>query len=136
MVYIASKYIENKEINRRIYEELSRNGIDVFLPESINIDAISVEEMLMVAEECYNALEKSDIVIFVSPYGDSVVSEVAYSLFQKRHNMSKTIILFGKKHKSEAMIDPYIDYIVDEEERRTDRDYQELINKIKTIYTN
>ena len=43
-VYIASKYIAHKELNRKIYEELVRAKIPVFLPECINMDAIDLNE--------------------------------------------------------------------------------------------
>ena len=53
-VYIASKYIAHKELNRKIYEELVHAEIPAFLPESINMDAIDSEKSLIVAESCFN----------------------------------------------------------------------------------
>ena len=60
-VYIASKYIAHKELNRKIYEELVHAEIPAFLPESINMDAIDSEKSLIVAESCFNEIEKYNI---------------------------------------------------------------------------
>lgn len=35
-VYIASKYLKHKELNREIYNMLKSSGIIAFLPESID----------------------------------------------------------------------------------------------------
>ena len=36
-VYIASKYLEHQQQNKKIYAELSFAGIDAFLPERVSI---------------------------------------------------------------------------------------------------
>lgn len=46
-VYIASKYIAHKKINNEIYQALKNNGIDAFLPETINNNATDKENMLL-----------------------------------------------------------------------------------------
>lgn len=114
-VYIASKYIEHKELNRKIYESLISENIDSFLPESINVDAITENELLFVAECCYNEIEECDIILIVVPFGRSVASEIGYAVASKRHNQPKQLIIFnpesydGTMLKNEAMIMPYID---------------------------
>ena len=50
-VYIASKYIAHKKINNEIYQALKNNGIDAFLPETINNNATDKENMLLVSEK-------------------------------------------------------------------------------------
>ena len=67
-IYIASKYIEHKELNRELFQLIRQCGLDAFLPESINIDAITLSEMQRVAEICYEEIRKSDIVLAVSDY--------------------------------------------------------------------
>ena len=112
-VYIASKYIEHRKLNREIYNILVKAGYEVFLPESINIDAISNEEMQQVAEICYDEIEKSDIILAVCPYGKSVASEVGYAIALKRltYKNNKLIIL-NMDNLNEAMIDPYVNAYV------------------------
>lgn len=114
-VYIASKYLAHEKINNKIYSALLEAGFDVFLPKSINIDAISAEEMLLVGEKCYDELDNCDVVIVVEPYGNSVSSEIGYALCQRRLlQKNKKIILFSNTldsgaTKSEAMITPFFD---------------------------
>lgn len=114
-VYIASKYIEHRKINRMIYSKLNNICIDAFLPETINIDAINKEEMFFVANTCYNEIDKCDIIIIVAPFGKSVAAEVGFAIFQKRNTNKKTLILYNyndnniNKTKKESMIYPYID---------------------------
>ena len=45
--YIASKYISHKKINEEISCALRKNGIDTFLPQSINVDAVLPEQMVL-----------------------------------------------------------------------------------------
>lgn len=114
-IYIASKYLEHKEINQNIYEALISEQIDAFLPKSINVDAITEEEMLLVAETCYNEIEQCDIILIVTPFGKSVSSEIGYTISLKRNKQPKKMILFNQEQyedtslKKEAMIIPYID---------------------------
>lgn len=114
-VYIASKYLAHESINNKIYNALLEADIDAFLPKSINIDAVSAEEMLLVGEKCYDELDKCDVIIAVEPYGNSVSSEIGYALCQRRRlQKNKRIILFSNTldngvTKSEAMITPFFD---------------------------
>ena len=118
-VYIASKYQEHKDINLQIYELLLSENIEAFLPRSINVDAISLEEMFYVAETCYKEIEKCDIILIVEPFGKSVSSEVGYAISLKRNNKAKKLVLYHYQNqqdtslKKEAMIMPYIDVEVD-----------------------
>lgn len=132
-VYIASKYLENSIINRKIHRLLLDAGIASFLPETIDVDAISSEEERIVGNKCYNELKESDIIIFVSPYGDSVIAEVGAAIYSKFIGNPKTIILFGKQRKNEAMISPYIDFVIDNEECRSEEEYHTLIQVVKQI---
>ncbi|MBE6715658.1 MAG: hypothetical protein E7573_01935 [Ruminococcaceae bacterium] len=113
-IYIASKYIEHKNINRKIFEMLQKENISVFLPKSINVDAITLEEMLYVAETCYDEIEKCNVIVIVAPFGKSVSSEIGYAIALKRSNPDKKIILYNYKNNdkslsTEAMIMPYLD---------------------------
>lgn len=113
-VYIASKYIEHKEINREIYSILKSSGLTAFLPESIDIDAINYDEMLEVSEICYNEIDKCDILLVVAPFGKSVSSEIGYAIGLKRKRKNLKIILLNIGNyddvlQTEAMIAPYVD---------------------------
>lgn len=128
-VYIASKYIEHKKINRIIFNKLITSNINAFLPDSINIEDGTKEEMFIVSEKCFNEIDNCDIILIVAPFGKSVSTEIGYTISQKRLGYSKKIILFkyNKKDevmKTEAMIDPYIDVVVE--------DIEELINYLKS----
>lgn len=129
-VYIASKYIENADINRKIHNILLQAGIQSFLPETINIDAISPEEEKLVGDKCYKELLSSDVILFVSPYGDSVIAEVGAAIASSFIKKKIKVILFGKLRKNEAMLSPYIDVIVDEKLRRDDAAYDALLEQI------
>lgn len=128
-VYIASKYLEHKDINQRIYDILIAEKIDAFLPKSINVSAITSNEMVYVANTCYDEIEKSDILLIVTPFGKSVSSEIGYAIALKRKGNHKLLILFNSTEqedsllKKEAMIMPYIDAEVN--------DTSELIAYIK-----
>ncbi len=130
-VYIASKYIEHKEINQKIHDTLLYENIESFLPKSINVDAITFEQMFYVAEKCYQEIENSDIILIVSPFGKSVSSEVGYAISLKRKKENIKLILLntnGKKDKlldKEAMIMPYIDLEISS--------INELIEYLKSI---
>lgn len=124
-IYIASKYIEHKKINKEIFDKLLYYDIDAFLPETININAVSKEEMFTVSEKCYNEIDNCDIILIVAPFGKSVSTEIGYAIYKKRLCYNKKFILFkyDKKDevmKTEAMIAPYIDVVVE--------DIDELIN--------
>lgn len=122
-VYIASRYIIHKEINNEIYQYLCNNGIDAFLPASINIDAITISEMNQVADICYNEIMRSDVLVAISPYGQSVAAEIAFAISKNYFiNQKKidgkpiTIIAYKKPERDEAMILPFFDYIVNSKE--------------------
>lgn len=130
-IYIASKYIEHKKINKEIFDRLSNDNIDAFLPETINIEAVTKEEMFTVSEKCFNEIESCDVILIVAPFGKSVSTEIGYAIYQKRLGYNKKLILF--KHdkmdevmKTEAMIAPYIDVVVED----IDELISYLINKI------
>ena len=130
-VYIASKYIQNRLINQRIRDVLCHEGIEVFLPEILQIDAMTPEENQMVGDQCYEELETCDTVIWVSPYGESVTAEIGFTIALKKKGKQIRIVLFGKQPKSEAMTSPYIDAVVDSQEQRREIDYSELLNVVR-----
>lgn len=114
--YIASKYIENHGINTEIYHALKDKGYEVFLPASINKDAITIDEMYEVAEKCYDEIDNTDILLAVFPFGLSVSAEIGYAISIKRKKDRKMrLILFNnhsdKKNKEkllkEVMLTPY-----------------------------
>ena len=108
-VYIASKYIAHKELNRKIYEELVHAEIPAFLPESINMDAIDSEKSLIVAESCFNEIEKCNIILAVCPFGKSVSSELGYAIALRRVlKQKKIIIALNLDFEKEAMLIPYV----------------------------
>lgn len=118
-IYIASRYLQNKVINQKIYSALVACGFDVFLPIKININAKTHEEKLRVNRICYNELRDSDIVIGVCDFGMSVSAELGYAAALKDLGSSiKLIILYTslndiQKVQSEAMIDPSVDCYCD-----------------------
>lgn len=128
-VYIASKYLEHKDINLKIYNSLIAENIDVFLPKSINVDAVTSEEMYYVSEVCYDEIEKCNIMVIVTPFGKSVSSEIGYCIALKRLKNNRKLILYNptsfsdKKLEKEAMIFPYIDVEIN--------DIENLVNYIK-----
>lgn len=112
-VYIASKYVDHKKVNNEIYYELTKASINAFLPESINISAITKDQMLEVADICYNEIEKCDIILAVCPFGKSVSSELGYAIALKRRlNQQKKIVALNLDFELEAMLYPYVDKIV------------------------
>lgn len=137
-VYIASKYIEHRQINREISYVLAKNGFDVFLPESINCDGKTKQEMSDISIECYDAIDSSDIILVVSPFGLSVAAEVGYSICKKKKSAT-TIILFrytekGKeKEDREAMLVPYYDYEISAVSKKTDEALKELIDILECL---
>ncbi len=128
-VYIASRYIKHKKINNQIFNELKKESIDVFLPESININAISEEEKYKVSEICYQEIERCDVILLVCPFGKSVSGEAGYAIALKRHvGMKKTIVAFNTDFKDEAMLYPYVDKEVE--------DIPQLIKYLKGLACN
>jgi len=132
-IYIASKYLEHSDINRKIYDILIRHGFDVFLPESINIEGKTENEMRSIADICYDAIDLSDIILLVSPFGQSVSAEIGYGIYKKRHQKNTKIVSFRythanmEKEKSEAMIIPFYDYSVDATIKDVDTAIAELV---------
>lgn len=127
-VYIASKYSRTR-LNNQIYDRLKRENIDVFLPESINVEAKSDSEKREVAEQCYEEIDKCSIILAVCPFGKSVSAELGYAISQKRMGYRKTIIMLNTDDYDEAMIDPYIDkHIFD-----VKHDLNELVEYIKNL---
>lgn len=113
-VYIASKYIKHKDINNKISQSLIKENIEVFLPKSINVEAVSKEQMYMVSEICYNQIEQCDIILIVCPFGKSVSSEFGYAIALKRLlHMEKKIVALNVDFETEAMIYPYVDKFVE-----------------------
>ena len=118
-VYIASKYLAHESINNMIYKGLIDAGIEVFLPKSINIDAVTNEEMRLVGEKCFDGIDKCNIILAVEPFGKSVSSEIGYAICQKRNSIQKKwIILFSNSLNNvevasdEVMINPFFDAVV------------------------
>jgi len=125
-VYIASKYIEHKKINNEIYQALKNNGIDAFLPETINNNAIDKENMFLVAEKCFSEIEVCDVILTVCPFGKSVSSEIGYAIaLKKKYQPTKKIIALNLDFREEAMLYPYIDMNVN--------GIPELISVLKSI---
>lgn len=125
-VYIASKYIDHKIQNNTIYNALKHASIDAFLPESINISALSREEMYTVSEICYKEIERCDVILAVCPFGKSVSCELGYAIALKRSSAQKKIIVaLNIDFEFEAMLFPYVDKAVE--------DIPQLIDYINSI---
>ena len=125
-VYIASKYIAHKELNRKIYEELVRAKIPVFLPECINMDAIDLNRSYIVAEKCFAEIEKCNVILAVCPFGKSVSSELGYAIALRRAlKQEKVIIALYLDFETEAMLIPYVD--------KSFEDIQECIEYLKKL---
>jgi nucleoside 2-deoxyribosyltransferase len=116
-IYIASPYITQQEINNIIYGKLKEAGYEAFLPESINIAAVTEEEIKDVAGICYSEIDKCDIILIVYPFGVSVACEAGYSIAQKMSGNKRKIILYlhanNEKIHKEAMFIPYVDFKTD-----------------------
>lgn len=125
-VYIASKYITHKALNRQIFNELTNAGIAAFLPETINIDAISDDEMFAVAEICFNEIEKCNVILAVCPFGRSVACELGYAIaIRKLQQKQIKVVALNPDIQNEAMIYPYID--------KTVENISQLIKYLKSI---
>lgn len=114
-IYIASQYIKNSELNKKLKNKLSELGIEVFLPKEINVDAITPEEKKYVGDICYEQVASSDIIIGVYYFGVSVAAEIGSAITQKRAGIPKKIVILCldpsemQKIRSEVMVDPYVD---------------------------
>lgn len=120
-IYIASKFIQNERRNQFLTDRLRERQYQVFLPRELNVLAVTDAEKEYVANECHNAIDRSDVVIVVSPAGDSVKEELGYTVCLKRHRNKKMKIIFfdqdrvDRKLEEEVMVKPYIDQIVFDE---------------------
>jgi len=117
-IYIASPYVRLAHINAQIVNALSKDTqLDVFLPKSVNVDAVSLAEMRYVADICYTQIAQREIIIAVGPFGLSVAAEVGYAIAKKKGGEKKYIVLYHSEGKdvavSEAMLAPFIDFEVD-----------------------
>lgn len=119
LIYVASKYIDNKIINANIAKVLRDNGYDVFLPMELNISAKDPGEKNYVATECYKAIIKSDVILAVFPIGDSVTAEIGAVSILKVLIPNHTKLVFYNPRKediekkyAEVMIEPFVDKIV------------------------
>ena len=121
--YIAYSYKTHPNIIKKIFWELQNLNINTFFPESIELSAISIDEMIYVDDICCNKIRESDILIAIYPFGLSVSIEIGRFLELKNNDKSKkrTLIIFdisekgsiiANKLRSEAMLIPHIDTIV------------------------
>jgi len=135
-IYIASKYIEHSELNQKIYNILTKNGFDAFLPKSINIEGKTKNEMEQIAYKCYNAIDSCDTILVVSPIGRSVSAEIGYAIYKKVKFSDTTIIQFRYTNKDkekedyEAMITPFYDYSI---ENKSFNNVNESLNDLLTL---
>jgi nucleoside 2-deoxyribosyltransferase len=118
-IYIASPYKRQKDVNETIYNRLRTMGHDVFLPRSIDMDAVTEDEMRFVAQVCYREIKQCDVMVIVHPFGMSVSSEIGYAICLREMGRKKALVLYAAKGTdksllySEAMIMPYIDFETD-----------------------
>ena len=137
-IYIASKYIEHREINRIITQFLLNYGFDVFLPESINMDSKTKEEMAQIGNKCYTEIDSCDTLLVVSPIGRSVSAEIGFAIYKKIKFANISIIQFRykdtdkEKEDKEAMIAPFYDYIIDS---IATNDMNKALNDLITVLT-
>ncbi|MDO4419257.1 MAG: hypothetical protein Q4B92_02740 [Ruminococcus sp.] len=138
-IYIASKYIKHSKINRKIFDFLTKKEYDVFLPEAINIEGKTIEEMNLIAQKCYSAIESSDVILVVAPIGRSVSAEIGYAINNKLKFSNVSIILYrytnGERNIeiNEAMIAPFYDYEIDATTMDTNESLNELLDILTSI---
>ncbi len=124
-VYIASKYHKHKEINNEIYKSLRSSRIAAFLPETINMDAVSAEQKKFVSDKCYDAMDLCDVFLFVYPIGNDVSCEFGYAIHKKRAGKRVTIIAYNYFDDGGTMYPPSIDKKI--------YSIKELIAYLKTV---
>lgn len=119
--YIAYSYKTPPNIIKKIFWELQNSNINTFFPESIELNAISKDEMIYVDNICCNKIRESDILIAIYPFGLSVSIEIGRFLELKNYDKRRKLIIFdisekesdiAKKLRGEAMLVPHIDDIV------------------------
>lgn len=121
--YIAYSYKTHPNIIKKIFWELQSSNINTFFPESIELSAISKDEMIYVDNICCQKIRESDILIAIYPFGLSVSIEIGRFLELKNNdrNQKRKLIIFdisekesdiAKKLRGEAMLIPHIDAIV------------------------
>lgn len=135
-IYLASKYIVHSEINQKIYNTLTNNGFDTFLPKSINIEGNTPNEQKQIGYKCYNTLNSCDTILVVSPIGPSVSAEIGFAIYKKVIFSNITIIQFRytnedkEKEDNEAMITPFYDYSID---NKSYNDVNESLNDLLSL---
>lgn len=136
--YIAYSYKTHPKIIEKIFWELQNVKIQSFFPESIELSAISLDEMKYVDKICCDKIRESNILVAVYPFGLSVSIEIGRFLELKNINKdeNRMLIIFdtspkdsdiANKLRSEAMIIPHVDAIV--------TTIDQLLKTLK-IYTN
>lgn len=121
--YIAYSYKTHPNIIKKIFWELQNSNINTFFPESIELSAISKDEMIYVDNIWRNKIRESDILIAIYPFGLSVSIEIGRFLELRNNdrNQKRKLIIFdiskkesdiAKKLRCEAMLTPHIDDIV------------------------
>lgn len=123
-VYIASSHNTSAKITQRLFFELQGASFEVFFPESIGVHALNAHEMERVDQICCEAIQNSDVLVAIYPFGLSVSVEIGRFLqlsLNENRNIPRKIIVLNtsrnntkvyRKLMSEAMIVPHVDIIV------------------------
>src|SRR5262249_30294088 len=84
-----------------------------FLPETIEEDKAILRGEKDIPDVCYDMIDKSPILILVTPYGNDTAAEIGYTIHYKRTGRQKMIIKYVSEQenpKKVHMIDKYISY--------------------------
>lgn len=121
--YIAYSYKTDPKLIKKIFMDLQNSKVHSFFPESIELHAISIDDMKHVDNICCEKIRDSDFLIAIYPFGISVSIEIGRFLELKANdkNKKRTLIIFDiskkesdsfNKLRSEAMLIPHVDAIV------------------------
>ncbi len=136
-IYVASSHrTANKTTHDLFVKTRDCKELDFFFPEHLGNFSDSIENMEYIESVCCNELRKSDVLIAIYPFGYSVSVEIGHFLevcHMNPNNKRYFIILDTskinsekhKKLKTEAMIIPHVDKIVNT--------VDELINTLEKL---
>ena len=122
-IYVASSQkMATKTANNLFLKTKNLVDFDFFFPNHLGDFSSSIEHMKYIDLICCKKLRESDILIAIYPFGYSVSVEIGRFLECNRMSTQKKyFIIFNdeggnlegqKKLKTEAMIMPHVDYVV------------------------
>lgn len=134
-VYIAFSYKTGKKITQELKSKLNNiDYVDAFFPDTISIDADTINEMKYISNICTEQIKDCDVLVAIYPFGMSVSVEIGRFLEQQINFEDKKLIILDTTHiesasyiklRSEAMIMPHVYKVVST--------IEELIGELKNI---